>query len=224
MNVGLAPLLDLGQLSPARSKLIKTVLPYLSPEQTEGVNRPVDARSDFYGLGIVLYELLTGSPPFMSRDPMELMHHHLARQPMPPRTVNNLVPIGLSGLVLKLLAKTPDDRYQSAYGLRHDLRHCQKQIEALGTIPTFGLGAHDRSSQLNIPQTPYGRSDGMQRLLGQLEHSRQGRATLCRWCRGSRGLVSRFWCDWCGRRWGGVRVILWWENAMNFGRKFRITG
>ena len=178
LNVGLAPLLDLGQLSPARSKLLKTVLPYLSPEQTEGVNRPVDARSDFYGLGIVLYELLTGSPPFMSRDPMELIHHHLARQPMPPCTVNDLVPIGLSGLVLKLLAKTPDDRYQSAYGLRHDLRHCQKQIEALGTIPTFGLGAHDRSIRLNIPQTPYGRSDGMQRLLGQLEHSRQGRATL----------------------------------------------
>ena len=178
LNVGLAPLLDLGQLSPSRSKLLKTVLPYLSPEQTEGINRPVDARSDFYGLGILLYELLTGSPPFMSRDPMELVHHHLARQPMPPHTVNRLVPIGLSGLVLKLLAKTPDDRYQSAYGLRHDLRHCQEQLEALGTIPTFALGTHDRSSQLTIPQTLYGRSDGLTRLLEQLEHSRQGQATL----------------------------------------------
>ena len=178
LNVGLAPLLDLGQLSTARSKLLKTVLPYLSPEQTEGINRPVDARSDFYGLGIVLYELLTGSPPFISGDPMELVHYHLACQPMPPHTINSLVPVGLSRLVLKLLAKTPDDRYQSAYGLRHDVRHCQRQIEDLGTIPTFDLGAHDRSSQLNIPQTLYGRSDGLTRLLDQLESSRQGRATL----------------------------------------------
>jgi predicted ATPase/signal transduction histidine kinase len=178
LNVGLMPLLDLGQMGSARSKLLETVLPYLSPEQTERLNRPVDYRSDFYSLGVVLYELLTGNPPFTSLDPMELVHHHLARQPMPPHTINPLVPIGLSAIVLKLLAKTPEDRYQSTYGLRHDLQHCQYQLESLGDIPTFGLGAQDRSSQLILPQKLYGRSDALNQLLDQLAQSAQGRAKL----------------------------------------------
>ncbi len=178
LNVGLLPVLDLGQFSSARSKLLKTVFPYLSPEQTERLNRPVDYRSDFYTLGVVLYELLTGEPPFVSDDPMELVHHHLACQPMPPHAVNSLIPIGLSAIVLKLLAKNPEDRYQSAYGLRHDLQYCQRQLEMLGEIPTFGLGAQDRSSQLKLPQKLYGRSNALQHLLDQLSQARQGRATL----------------------------------------------
>ena len=178
INVGSFPVWELMPLNAGRSPLLQSVLPYLSPEQTERLNRPVDYRSDFYSLGVVLYELLTGEPPFRSSDPMELIHHHLARQPMPPHSLRSQIPVGLSLLVLKLLSKTPDDRYQSAYGLRQDLQYCQRTFQCTGDISAFSLGVQDRSSQLILAPTLYGREAALQQLWGQWQQVQQGRANL----------------------------------------------
>ncbi len=172
INVGMMPRLEFSTPSALRDSL-----PYLSPEQTERLKRTVDYRSDFYSLGIIFYELLTGNCPFVSSDPMEMIHHHLARQPMPPHEMNAQVPIGLSSIVLRLLAKTPEERYQSAYGLRYDLKHCLKDWQENGSISMFALGRVDRASQLNLTRQMYGRESSLQALLDQLERSRMALQT-----------------------------------------------
>ncbi len=172
INVGMMPRLEFAIASALRDSL-----PYLSPEQTERLKRTVDYRSDFYSLGIIFYELLTGNCPFVSQDPMEMIHHHLARQPMPPHEMNAQVPIGLSAIVLRLLAKTPEERYQSAYGLRYDLKHCLQDWQNNGSISMFALGRVDRASQLNLTRQMYGREASLQRLLRQLERSQDALQT-----------------------------------------------
>lgn len=172
INVGMMPRLEFSIASALRDSL-----PYLSPEQTERLKRTVDYRSDFYSLGIIFYELLTGNCPFVSQDPMEMIHHHLARQPMPPHEMNAQIPVGLSAIVLRLLAKTPEERYQSAYGLRYDLKHCLQDWQANGSISMFALGRVDRASQLNLTRQMYGREDSLQLLLDQLERSQESLQT-----------------------------------------------
>ncbi len=172
INVGMMPRLEFSIAS-----VLRDSLPYLSPEQTERLKRTVDYRSDFYSLGIIFYELLTGNCPFISPDPMEMIHHHLARQPMPPHEMNPQVPIGLSAIVLRLLAKTPEERYQSAYGLRYDLKHCLQDWQANGSISMFALGRVDRASQLNLTRQMYGREASLQKLLDQLERSQDALQT-----------------------------------------------
>ena len=92
-------------------------LPYISPEQTGRVNRAVDERSDLYSLGVVLYELMTGRLPFDSKDPVELVHDHITRTPAPPSEVSSEIPGMISTIILKLLGKNAEDRYQSAAGV-----------------------------------------------------------------------------------------------------------
>ena len=113
------------------------MLPYLSPEQTGRTNRTVDYRTDFYSLGVTLYEIATGSLPFTGADPLEIVHSHLARQPLPPREVNALIPEIVSAILIKLLAKSPEDRYQSAWGLKADFDECLSQLAAKGEITPF---------------------------------------------------------------------------------------
>ncbi|MGZ3253348.1 MAG: serine/threonine protein kinase, partial [Burkholderiaceae bacterium] len=100
------------------------ILTYSSPEQTGRTNRPVDFRTDYYSLGVILYEMACGIPPFSSADPMEMLHGHLARMPSPPDQVNPQLPGIVGSIIMKLLAKRPEDRYQSDAGLLHDLKHC----------------------------------------------------------------------------------------------------
>ena len=148
---------------------LEGTLAYLSPEQTGRMNRGIDYRTDFYGLGVTLYELLTGTLPFQSNDPMELVHCHIARVPTPPHLINadinpDLPPV-MSKIVLKLMAKNAEDRYQSALGLKHDLARCLRQWRATGAMTDFELGTQDVSDRFLIPEKLYGREVEVQTLL-----------------------------------------------------------
>ncbi len=153
-------------------------LPYMSPEQTGRMNRAVDFRSDFYSLGATLYELLTGSRPFAGTDPLEIIHSHLARLPVHPSEVSTLIPEMAAAIVMKLLAKSPEDRYQSAWGLKNDLDECLRQIVQTGDITYFPLGSRDVSDRLNISQKLYGREQEKELLLKYFENIGDGAARM----------------------------------------------
>ena len=125
------------------SRFLVGTLAYMAPEQTGRMNRSIDSRSDLYGLGVTFYEMLTGTLPFATSDPMELVHSHLARQPATPCETVNGVPPTLSAIVMKLLAKTAEDRYQTAAGLAKDLRRCLTEWDTQREISNFPLGDQD---------------------------------------------------------------------------------
>jgi energy-coupling factor transporter ATP-binding protein EcfA2 len=141
----------------------------MAPEQTGRMNRSVDSRSDLYACGVTLYEMLTGALPFSASDPMEWIHCHIARQPVPPSERRDGIPASLSAIVMKLLAKSADDRYQTAAGLEADLRRCQAQWEATGRIEPFPLGARDVSERLLLPERLYGREREVDALLAAFD-------------------------------------------------------
>ncbi|WP_437719082.1 AAA family ATPase [Sorangium sp. So ce448] len=138
-------------------RLIEGSLPYLSPEQTGRMNRGIDGRADLYALGVTFHEMLTGRLPFEAQDPLEWVHCHVARLPPAPSALVPELPEVLSALVLKLLAKMPEDRYQTARGLKHDLERCLSQLRATGRIEPFSLGERDVSGRFEIPRKLYGR-------------------------------------------------------------------
>ncbi len=150
-------------------EFIAGTLAYMAPEQTGRMNRSIDSRSDLYALGVTLYELLTGSLPFTASDPMEWVHCHIARQPVPPHERFETVPLPVSAIVMKLLAKTPEERYQTAYGTRTDLKRCLNEWENVGTISQFRLGEHDVPDRLLIPEKLYGRTSEIEMLLASFE-------------------------------------------------------
>ena len=138
-------------LPPEESEIENTgalegTLAYMSPEQTGRTSRGIDYRTDFYSLGVTFYEMLTGQLPFQFDDPMELVHAPIARQPSPPIEVNTDIPQAVSELIMKLMAKTPEDRYQTAKGLSSDLENCLAQYRKNGTIEPFPLGEKDFSN------------------------------------------------------------------------------
>lgn len=144
--------------------VINNILPYMSPEQTGRMNRTVDYRTDMYSLGVVFYEMLTGMVPFASFDPMTLIHSHIAAPPTPPMDHNPHIPRMLSGVIVKLLAKNPEERYQNAFGLAHDLRACLDRLERRDGGP-FNLGEKDVSVRFVIPQRLFGREKEIRRLV-----------------------------------------------------------
>ncbi len=159
-------LANLGQL--------EGTLAYMSPEQTGRMNRTLDYRTDFYSLGVTLYQIFTHYLPFESTDPMEWVHAHLAKLPLPPREVNPEIPPVLSDLILKLLEKMAERRYQSASGIKADLENCLSQLEQMGTITPFVLGTQDVVNQFQIPQHLYGRDREIAALLNAFERVSQG--------------------------------------------------
>lgn len=149
--------------------VLEGTLPYLSPEQTGRMNRSLDYRSDFYSLGVTFYELLTGQVPFTTQDTLELVHCHLAKRPTPPDQINPSIPQALSNIVMRLMAKNAEDRYQSALGLKYDLEHCCQQWETTREIILFELGRNDRYDLFIIPEKLYGRAIEVQTLLAAFE-------------------------------------------------------
>jgi PAS domain S-box-containing protein len=166
---GLASRAPRERRGPDPPAMIGGALAYMAPEQTGRLNRSTDSRSDLYGLGVVLYEMLTGAPPFTASDPMELIHCHIARQPTPPSRRIAAIPAQLSAIVLKLLAKTPEQRYQTAAGLEADLRRCLALHEAHGRIDPFPPGAGDVPDRLVVPETLYGREAEIRTLLATFD-------------------------------------------------------
>src|SRR6266852_4275705 len=155
--------------APQPPEVIAGTLAYMAPEQTGRMNRSVDSRSDLYALGVTFYEMLTGTLPFTAADPMEWVHCHIARQPMPPSERVGGVPAPLSGIVMKLLAKTAEERYQTAAGVEADLRRCLAAWESYGRIDRFALGAHDTPDRLLLPEKLYGREREIDTLLASFD-------------------------------------------------------
>ncbi|MEO1125511.1 MAG: AAA family ATPase [Cyanobacteria bacterium J06639_16] len=158
--------------------VLEGTLAYLAPEQTGRMNRGIDYRADFYGLGVTLYELLTGELPFQSEDPLGLVHCHIAKSPVPPHQINKTIPTMVSDIVLKLMAKNAEDRYQSALGLKHDLEHCLTQWNETGKISEFELGQRDISDRFLIPEKLYGRAQEVQTLLNAFERVATGNSEM----------------------------------------------
>src|SRR5437667_3002247 len=131
---------------------IEGTLAYMAPEQTGRMNRSIDSRSDLYALGVILYEMVTGRLPFSASDSMEWMHCHIARQPAPPTELRRDLPPAVCAIILKLLAKTPEERYQTAAGVLCDLQRCLSVWSAQGRIVEFPVGEDDTPDRLLIPE------------------------------------------------------------------------
>ncbi|WP_437679175.1 AAA family ATPase [Sorangium sp. So ce131] len=157
---------------------LEGTLAYIAPEQTGRMNRSVDFRADLYSLGVTLYELFTGVLPFDTSDPLELVHSHIARSPRAPAACRPDLPPILSDLILKLLSKTVEQRYQTADGLQHDLQRCLDQVKRSGAVEVFGLGERDRSDELAIPEKLYGRERELADLLESFGRAREGGSEL----------------------------------------------
>jgi PAS domain S-box-containing protein len=162
---GIASRLPRERQAPTPPESIAGTLAYMAPEQTGRMNRSIDARSDLYALGVTLYQMLTGSLPFTAADPMEWVHCHIARRPVPPSERLETVPVPVSGLILKLLAKNAEERYQTAAGVECDLRRCLAQLEPWGSVDDFPLGQQDTPDRLLIPEKLYGRAREVETLL-----------------------------------------------------------
>src|SRR5262252_6445427 len=166
---GIASRLPREHPAPEPPEVIAGTLAYMAPEQTGRMHRSVDARSDLYALGVTLYQMLTGKLPFTASDPMELVHCHIARRPVPPAEHTPGLPVALSAIVMKLLAKPAEDRYQTAAGVAADLRHCLRAWERTGRIGPFPLGASDTPDVLRIPEKLYGRESEVRALRAAFE-------------------------------------------------------
>ncbi|HYX14596.1 MAG TPA: AAA family ATPase [Nostoc sp.] len=148
--------------------VLEGTLAYISPEQTGRMNRSLDYRTDFYSLGVTFYQLLTHRLPFESSDPLELIHYHLALEPVTPHLLDPEIPIIVSKIVMRLLAKTAEERYQSAWGLKTDLEQCLIQLQHRGRIEPFLLAQQDISDKFHIPEKLYGREREIETLLAAI--------------------------------------------------------
>jgi PAS domain S-box-containing protein len=162
---GIASRLPRERQSAEPPEMIAGTLAYMAPEQTGRMNRSIDSRSDLYSLGMTFYEMLTGVLPFSASDPMEWVHCHIARKPLTPDQYVKEIPASLSAIVMKLLEKTAEERYQTAAGIAGDLQHCLMEWEAHRDIDPFHLGSHDLSDRLLIPEKLYGREREIDALL-----------------------------------------------------------
>jgi predicted ATPase/signal transduction histidine kinase/tRNA A-37 threonylcarbamoyl transferase component Bud32 len=158
--------------------VLEGTLAYMSPEQTGRMNRGIDYRTDFYSLGVTFYELLTGQLPFNSTQPMELVHCHIARIPTEPINLVPAMGVTVNNIIMKLMAKTPESRYQSAAGLRYDLEKCWQQWQENGKISEFVLGNRDICDRFIIPEKLYGRETEVKALLDAFDRISEGSSEI----------------------------------------------
>lgn len=151
-------------------RMLEGTLAYMSPEQTGRLNRSLDYRTDFYSLGVTLYELLTEKLPFETENSLELIYCHLAKKPLSPSQINPIIPQPISDIIMKLMAKNPDDRYQSTWGLKTDLEYCLKQLTLTQKIDYFPIAIQDISDKFNIPEKLYGREKEIKLLLDNFNY------------------------------------------------------
>jgi PAS domain S-box-containing protein len=162
---GIASRLPRERQRPEPPEFLAGTLAYMAPEQTGRVNRSIDSRSDLYSLGVTLYEMLTGAPPFSASDAMEWVHCHIARRPVRPSERVKGVPPLVCAITMKLLSKTAEERYQTAAGLKCDLLRCLDEWQSQGHIEEFALGSRDTPDRLMIPEKLYGRDGEIETLL-----------------------------------------------------------
>jgi serine/threonine protein kinase len=166
---GIASRLPRERQLPGPPETIAGTLAYMAPEQTGRMNRSINSRSDLYALGITLYQMLTGYLPFIAADPMEWVHCHIARKALPPSERSKDVPRPVSTIIMKLLAKTAEERYQTAGGVERDLRRCLADWETQRRIDDFPLGLDDVPDRLLIPEKLYGREREIETLLAAFD-------------------------------------------------------
>jgi len=166
---GIASRLPRERQSPEPPETIAGTLAYMAPEQTGRMNRSVDSRSDLYALGVTFYQMLTGLLPFSASDPMEWVHCHIARRPVPPAERLRTVPSPVSNIIMKLLAKTPEERYQTAVGVERDLRRGLEEWDLRAQVRDFPLGEYDTPDRLLIPEKLYGREHEIESLLAAFD-------------------------------------------------------
>ena len=177
-DFGLSTLIGVETQDACAPELIEGTLPYVSPEQTGRMNRAIDYRTDLYSLGVCYYRMLTGTLPFVTTDPLELVHCHIARPPVAPAVLNAAIPPVLSDLVMKLLEKKAEDRYQSAYGVMHDLIAVQAALDAGEPLPKLELGRSDVSGHFQVAHQLYGRDRETRLLLDAFDRISAGRSEL----------------------------------------------
>jgi serine/threonine protein kinase len=177
-DFSLAQNLPIAKLESYTLPIPTKLLPYISPEQTGRLNRDVDHRSDFYSLGVCLYQLFSGTLPFTADKPTEYIHLHIAKDPIPPHEANEAVPQMISRIILKLLDKTPENRYQSCKGILHDLGVCLNSIKESGAILDFDLGEKDISEIFKLSEKLYGREEEIAFILNEFENIQGGESRM----------------------------------------------
>ncbi|MFZ4727595.1 MAG: AAA family ATPase [Pseudanabaena sp.] len=169
IDFSLASLLPKETAEIVSPNVLEGTLAYISPEQTGRMNRGIDYRTDFYALGVTLFELFSGQLPFLSDDPLELLHCHIAKPAPLVCELNPEIPLAIAQIIFKLMAKNAEDRYQSALGLKYDLEFSLNQFNATGTIPSLEIATRDRSDRFTIPEKLYGREAEVSALLAAFE-------------------------------------------------------
>ncbi len=165
--------------SGAVTRQAEVALPYISPEQTGRMNRDLDYRTDFYSLGVTLFQLLTGELPFRATTVLEWVHSHIGKRPRSPREIDASLPEPLAEVVLRLLAKNAEDRYQSSFGLIDDLERCRRELAQTGSVSQFALGRRDVSQRFRVPQRLYGREGELSALSALCDGLGRGGPRVC---------------------------------------------